>query len=212
MTLHEPGSRGAGAGSAELVTPDNAREMAHRGAEGGEADDPILPLTLYGPEVSYFTGKLEAVIRFMELPYRPVARSPVDMAGPTGVAQVPGLQLADGRWLTDSTPIIVWLDERYPDAGVVPRDPVVAFFSRLLEDYADEWLWRPAMHYRWDYAEGAQHVSRVLVDEAARHVPLPAFVKRSLIRSRQRTLFTKGDGVSPETWDHVEQTYLDSLA
>jgi hypothetical protein len=141
-------------------------------ADGVESD-PILPLTLYGPEVSYFTGKLEAVVRFLELPYERVAKGPTDMTQTTGVAQVPGLQLADGRWLTDSTPIIAWLDARYPDAGVIPRDPVVAFFSRLLEDYADEWLWRPAMHYRWDYPEGAQHLSRVLVDEAARHIPLP---------------------------------------
>jgi len=176
-------------------------------------DDAILPLTLYGPEVSYFTGKLEAVIRYMELPYQRIAKDPVgELARATGVAQVPGLQLADGRWLTDSTPIIAWLDERYPDPGVIPRDPVLAFFSRLLEDYADEWLWRPAMHYRWDYPEGAFHLSRVLVDEAARDVPLPGFVIRYLIRSRQRALFTKGDGVSSATWDHVEKIYLDSLA
>jgi glutathione S-transferase len=213
MTPHHQRSAGIEEGSSGFATPANAREVAHRGAAtaGGERD-PILPLTVYGPEVSYFTGKLEAVIRFMELPHRTVAKGPVHMAGPTGVAQVPGLQLADDRWLTDTTPIIAWLDERYPDACVIPRDPVVAFFSRLLEDYADEWLWRPAMHYRWDYPEGAHHLSRVLVDEAARDIPLPGFVKRYLIRSRQRTLFTKGDGVTPATWEHVEKIYLDSLA
>ncbi len=195
------------------ITPENARAMASRGSTTAHVEgDPILPLQVYGPEVSYFTGKLEAVLRFMELPYRAIARGPVQMEGPTGVAQVPGLELADGRWLTDTTPIIAWLDERYPDRLVIPRDPTAAFVSRLLEDYADEWLWRPAMHYRWDYPEGAHHVSRVLVDEAARHLPLPGFVKRHLIRSRQRTLFTRGDGVSPDTWDHVEKIYLDSLA
>ena len=213
MTSHHRGSAGIEEGSAGLTTPENARATADRVSTAtGLEGDPILPLTIYGPEVSYFTGKLEAVIRFMELPYRTVAKGPADMAGPTGVAQVPGLQLADDRWLTDTTPIIAWLDERYPDASVIPRDPVVAFFSRLLEDYADEWLWRPAMHYRWDYPEGAHHLSRVLVDEVARHIPLPAFVKRSLIRNRQRRLFTKGDGVTPDTWDHVEKIYLDSLA
>jgi glutathione S-transferase len=212
MTSHHPRSTGIEKGCAGLTTPENARARGNRGSTpSGLEGDPILPLTIYGPEVSYFTGKLEAVVRFMELPYRTVAKGPSEMAGPTGVAQVPGLQLADDRWLTDTTPIIAWLDERYPDAAVIPRDPVVAFFSRLLEDYADEWLWRPAMHYRWDYPEGAHHLSRVLIDEAARHIPLPAFVKRSLIRNRQRTLFTKGDGVTSETWDHVEKIYLDTL-
>ncbi|HEB89844.1 MAG TPA: glutathione S-transferase domain-containing protein, partial [Deltaproteobacteria bacterium] len=122
--------------------------------ERGETEkDPVLPLTLYGPEISYFTGKLEAVLRFMELPHRRLAKGPMgDLPRVTGVAQVPALQLADGRWLTDTTPIIGWLDARYPEHRVIPRGPVAAFFSRLLEDYADEWLWRPAMHYRWDYA------------------------------------------------------------
>jgi glutathione S-transferase len=175
-------------------------------------DDSVLPLTLYGPELSYFTGKLEAVLRYMELPYQRVVAGPMGhVSNTTGVAQVPAVQLADDRWLTDTTPIISWLDQRYPGAGVVPRDPVLAFFSRLLEDYADEWLWRPAMHYRWDYVESAQHQSRVLIDEAGGDLPLPGFLKRYLIRNRQRSFFTRGDGVSADTWDHVEKIYLDTL-
>jgi hypothetical protein len=157
MTSHHPTHAEIEEGSAGPTTPENARERGcRRSTVAGLEGDPVLPLSLCGPEVSYFTGKLEAVIRFMELPYRNVAMGPTQLAGSTGVAQVPGLQLADDRWLTDTTPIIAWLDERYPDASVIPRDPVVAFFSRLLEDYADEWLWRPAMHYRWDYPEGAR--------------------------------------------------------
>ncbi len=180
-------------------------------SQSGTSNDPILPLELYGPEVSYFTGKLEAVIRFLELPYERISIAPTQLASSTGTAQVPGLKFADGRWLTDSTPIIEWLDARYPAAQVIPRDPLAAFFSRLLEDYADEWLWRAAMHYRWEYAESAHHLSRVLADETASRVPLPEFVKRYIIRNRQRTLFTRGDGVTADTWDHVEKIYFDSL-
>ena len=193
-----------------MNSPDS--RQSERSDKPAQTDD-ILPLTLYGPEVSYFTGKLEAVLRYMELPYTRIAKAPVgEVAEATGIAQVPALQLADGRWLTDSTPIINWLHQRYPGAGIIPQDPLLAFFSRLLEDYADEWLWRPAMHYRWDYAEGAAHVSRVLVDEAAAHIPLPGWLKRHLVRSRQRALFTRGDGVSAQTWAHVEKIYTDTLA
>ena len=176
-------------------------------------DDVVLPLSLYGPELSYFTAKLEAVIRYMELPYERIPKGPMgELAVATGTAQVPGLQLADQRWLTDTTPIIAWLDQRYPNVSVIPRNPVTAFFSLLLEDYADEWLWRPAMHYRWDYAEGAELQGRVLIDEHDHDVPLPKFLKRYIIRNRQRHYFTRGDGVSPDTWDHVEKIYLDTLA
>ncbi len=173
--------------------------------------DAALPFELYGPEISYFTGKLEAVLRYKGLPYRRIPEAPAGLERATGVAQVPALRLADGRWLTDTTPIIAWLDDRFPDAPVIPADGVLAFFSRLLEDFADEWLWRPAMHYRWDYAQDAMHQSRVLADELAGHVKLPGAILRMHIRNRQRTLFTRGDGVTPETWDHVEQIYLDAL-
>ena len=180
----------------EHITPENARRIdgEARAAKAG-GDDPILPLTVHGPEISYFTGKLEAALRFMELPHHRVGASPPGLARATGVAQVPGLELADGRWMTDTTPILAWLDERYPDHEIIPRNPVAAFFSRLVEDYADEWLWRPAMHYRWDYAEGAAHQGRVLADEITSSVPFPHFMKRHMIRTRQRTLFTNGDGV-----------------
>jgi len=30
----------------------------------------------------------------------------------------------------------------------------------LVEDYADEWLWRPALHYRWSYATDKHALSR----------------------------------------------------
>jgi glutathione S-transferase len=134
------------------------------------------------------------------------------MTGPTGVAQVPGLQLADDRWLTDTTPIICWLDERYPDASVIPRDPVVAFFSRLLEDYADEWLWRPAMHFRWSYPESAKNVARSLISDEGALAPILQFVMRHFIITRQQKLFVREDGVTPATWNHIEKIYHDSLA
>ena len=56
-----------------MTTDGSAAKIAVADGKG----DPILPLTIYGPEVSYFTGKLEAVIRYMELPYRRVAKGPV---------------------------------------------------------------------------------------------------------------------------------------
>lgn len=199
-----------------MTTTDQSIQTMQEGAAAEQVPvgaDNILPLTLCGPEISYYTGKLEAVIRYMELPYQRLVKGPMDvMANLTGTAQVPGLQLADGRWMTDTTPIITWLDQRFPDVSVIPRDPVTAFFSRLLEDYADEWLWRPAMHYRWDYAEGAALQSRVLADAHAKDVPLPKFVLRYLLRNRQRKLFTRGDGVTPDTWDHVEKIFHDTLA
>jgi hypothetical protein len=94
---------------------------------------------------------------------------------------------------------------------VIPADPVQRFFSLLLEDYGDEWLWRPAMHYRWFYSTDALHLSRKIVDELMPDIPLPGLLKRFAIRTRQRTLFTRGDGVTAKTRAHVESVYRTTL-
>lgn len=173
----------------------------------------VLPMKVYGPEPSYFTGKLEAVLRYKEIPYTRISQAPDAMlAKQTGIGQVPAVELADGRWLTDSTPIIEWLDQEFAAHPVIPGDPLLAFLSALLEDYADEWLWRPAMHYRWDYEQDAYHLSRVLGDELELPFPLPGPFKRRLIRFRQKKLFSRTDGVTAATWDHVESIYLSSLS
>jgi glutathione S-transferase len=169
-------------------------------------------LEVYGSEVSYFTGKLEAYLRYKEIPYERIGSRPRKSGpGSGGVAQMPVVALADGRTLTDTTPIIAWIETQCPDPPVIPSDPLQAFFSRLLEDYADEWLWRPAMHYRWDYRSDALLLRRKLVDELMGDIPLPAPLKRVVVSTRQRRLFTAGDGVDRGTWDHVEAIYEGTL-
>jgi glutathione S-transferase len=173
------------------------------------------PLRVYGSEISYFTGKLEAYLRYKEIAYERIAMTPRTFSRTvpkrTGAAQMPAVELSDGRWMTDTTPMIAWLEEQHPDPRVIPTDPLQRFISLLLEDYADEWLWRPAMHYRWSYRADANLLSRRIVDELMGPVPLPAALKRLFIRSRQRRRFVRGDGVSRTTRAHVERTYLVTL-
>jgi glutathione S-transferase len=173
-------------------------------------------LRVYGSEISYFTGKLEGYLRYKEIPYERIAmtRHYWSRVVPrqTGVAQMPAIELPDGRWITDTTPIIDWLETQHSEPAVVPLDPVQGFVSRLLEDYADEWLWRPALHYRWSYRGDALLLSRKIVDEMFGDVPLPGALKRLVIRLRQRHRYVRGDGVTDRTRSHVERVYLTSLA
>ncbi len=174
----------------------------------------IYPLRVYGVSISYYTGKLEAYLRYKEIPYQNVTLSPrlqMKLRREVHTAQIPAVELADGRFLTDTTPMIAWFEEQRPEPPVIPRDPVQSFFSRLVEDYAEEWLWRPAMHYRWSYRADRLHLGRKIVDEVMVDIPLPGLLKRMIIRRRQLGGYVKGDGVSRETWDHVEQIYLKSL-
>lgn len=169
-------------------------------------------LTLYGLKVSYFTGKMEAYLRAKRIPFafQSITATQFMKSFPAqlGALQMPVIELADGRLMTDTTPMIDWLEGQYPDRPIVPEDPAMAFFARLIEDYADEYLWRPAMHYRWSYWESAELLRRQIVDELARDVPLPGFLKRWRTYRRQRDFFVRRDGVNAATWGHVEQAYL----
>jgi len=172
------------------------------------------PLRVYGSSISYFTGKLEGYLRYKEIPYQLVPMTPLVRAKVgrrTGTPQMPAVELADDRWMTDTTPMIDWFESQHPEPAVLPRDPLQAFASRLVEDYADEWLWRPALHYRWSYRADALLLSRRIVDEMMPRVPVPGALKRFGIRQRQLRRYVRGDGVTAATREAIEGIYLRSL-
>ena len=173
---------------------------------GNTIDHNIVELR--GSSISYFTGKMENYFRLKGIPYRLES-----MIFPEeeernkkvlGISQMPTVQLADGRWMTDSTKMIEWFEGEYPENSIVPNNPVQAFVCFLLEDWADEWWWRPAMHYRWYYGEGARFASGHLAREVMGGLHLPLFVKRAMLRRRQRNGYTRGDGIGPKAVAGVE--------
>lgn len=173
---------------------------------------PIEPITVYGSNISYFTGKLENYFKVRGIPYRLQGMQfPADrkrLEAHLGLMQMPALELGDGRWMTDTTMIIRWFEDQYPQQRLLPPDPLQAYVCYLLEDWADEWWWRPAMHYRWHYAEGAHLQSRHLADELMGSVPLPGGLKRLYLRYRQRQGYTSGDGITTDNVAGVEAMYL----
>jgi glutathione S-transferase len=157
---------------------------------------------------------MEAYLRYKEIDHEFIVLNPERMRllkAKTGAAQMPAIELSDGRFMTDTTPMMAWLEKEYPSTPVIPEEPLLRFVALLLEDYFEEWLWRPAMHYRWSYETDRLHLSRKIVDELMTDVPLPAFWKRAMIRRRQHVEYVKKDGVDSNTWDHVESIYLTTL-
>lgn len=178
--------------------------------------DSISPLpVVHGLDLSYFTGKFEAYLRFKRIAHRRAeisARSFERIGRMTGVRQMPAMEFPDGAWMTDTTPMMLALEDRYPDRSILPPDPAMRFLMRLLEDYADEWLWRPALHYRWSYEPDARLMSHRIAAEMLHDVPAPLFLKRWLIKRRQLRRYVWGDGTTPVTRAHVEAIYLRNLA
>ena len=172
-------------------------------------------LRVHGSKISYFTGKLEAYLRYKEISYDFHAVTIRDMNGRirerTGAAQIPAVELPDGRWATDTTPLIGWFESQKPEPAVIPADPLQSFVSRLVEDYADEWMWRPALYYRWVPKLDAELMSRRIIDEFGRGLPVPGPLLRLAIRLRQRRVNLFSDGVSRHTASHVEALYHRTL-
>lgn len=174
----------------------------------------LAGMRLHGLNLSYFTGKLQAYLRYVELPFAFAEMDSAAMrraARATGMAQMPALELADGRWMTDTTATIGWIEARRGGPAVIPEDPALAYLSRLVEDYADEWLWRPALHYRWSYAADTALMGRRIAAEMLRDVPGPLALRTALIIRRQQAKYVRGDGVTQATRGHVEDIYRRNL-
>ncbi|MFN8599633.1 MAG: glutathione S-transferase family protein [Candidatus Binatia bacterium] len=169
------------------------------------------PLVVYGTDCSYYTGKLETYLRAKGIAYRLEPFNERNMrraARHTGVVQIPQVECPDGSWLADTTPILAYFERTRPEPSFTPRDPATAFASLLIEDYADEWLWRPAMHYRWSFPTTAALMSAWLAEHVSER-RAPEWLKRLYWRRRQLGTFVVGDGVTPATRVAVEAAYLD---
>ncbi|MET0339867.1 MAG: glutathione S-transferase family protein [Polyangiales bacterium] len=112
---------------------------------------------LLGAEVSYYTGKVRAYLRYKHIPFEEVAATREvyrDVIVPrTGVRFIPVLIADDDVVVQDSTAIVDFLEQRVPEPALHPAGPVQQLASLLFEVYGDEWLLLPAMHYRWNVPE-----------------------------------------------------------
>lgn len=110
---------------------------------------------LYGAEISYFTGKVRAYLRWKAIPFEEIASDAAafrDVIVPrVGFPVIPVLISPDDECLQDSTDIIDALETRSAGPSVYPATPRQRLTALLLETYGDEWLVIPAMHYRWHH-------------------------------------------------------------
>jgi glutathione S-transferase len=176
----------------------------------------LEPYTLHIYDISYFSGKMQAYLAYKGIPHRTheiTWKELVERVAPqTGLVEVPVVECADGSFLRDSTAMIEWFEQRYRAGPVLPPEPAAAFFCRLLEDYADEGLWRPALYYRWAFDKDAELYSRRFTEDFLSYPLTPAAVLRKTVRDRQQRVYLRGEGVTSENRADIERHYTDELA
>jgi glutathione S-transferase len=172
--------------------------------------------TAYVSDVSYYSGKFEAYLRYAQIPHRRVEINTRVMRETilpaTGFMKVPCMQCPDGRWLKDSTPMIAWLDAQHGAPSIYPADPAQRFLALLVEDYADEWLWRPAMYYRWNFGDSHGLLRRRLGRDLSAGTWHSAALLGWFMRWRQYLVYVRGDGVRRDNEHAVQALYARTLA
>lgn len=168
---------------------------------------------------SYFCGKLLAYLRYKEISHNPIYKSRAEVGDElmknTGLRQMPVVRTQKGEWLQDTTPMIDWFEARHTEMPVTTGDPVTDFFLRLMEDYADEWMWRPAILSRWESRLDRNYYQTMFVREFvggfwAKARPL-TWIAGKLVQKHQFDKFLFGDGMDRKNRDYVWSIYTDTL-
>ena len=111
---------------------------------------------LYGSEMSYFSGKARAYLRWKGIDFEERNSDEKfynEVCIPRiGYRMIPLVITPYNQTIQDTTLIMDYF-EQLEDAGpsLIASGPVQQLVARLIELYADEWLLIPAMHYRWEY-------------------------------------------------------------
>ena len=166
---------------------------------------------LFGYELSPYSVKVRSYLRYKQIPHEWIVRSMAQLPEFQKYAKLPLVPLVvtpEGESLQDSTPIIETLEKSFTENSVVPDDPVLAFISFLIEEYADEWCNKAMFHYRWrrevDQLSAASRLAREQLGDSADDASLEGAA--TMIRERMvgRVWFV---GSSDDTAPFIEAQY-----
>lgn len=168
---------------------------------------------LIGAEESPYSVKVRAALRYKSLPHQWLTRMQAAelFQKHARLPLIPLLITPEGRGIQDSTPILEALEAAHPDPSLQPQDPVCAFVSYLLEEFADEWGNKWMFHYRWarevDQRACARRLAAVMqpdADDAALSRAAAAIRERMV----DRVWFV---GSSAQTAMQIEESFRDSV-
>jgi glutathione S-transferase len=111
------------------------------------------PVRLIGHDFSLYSGKARAYLRHKQIPFVEgvTAADRQLVQERVGRRVIPVVVTAEGDCVQDTTQIIDYFENLYPERSVYPEGSWQKLVAMLFEVYGDEWLVLPAMHYRWHF-------------------------------------------------------------
>lgn len=174
---------------------------------------------LYAWELSYFSGKVRAYLRYKGIPFD---EEPIDFFGfsvvakrRAGASAIPIVVTPEGEWIQDSSVILDRLEARFPARAIVPRTPVQRFVAYLLELWGDEFWIPTAMHTRWNHPENYPLFEREVGDHLLPHFPrfarnrAAAYAANRMRAHREAVGFVPSQAEKLERWTHAMLDRLD---
>lgn len=177
-------------------------------------DTGMTGYTLFGSEMSYFTGKARAYLRWKGIEFDEVPPSPdimkTEIIANIGWPVIPVLKTPDGTYVQDTADIITYFERRYPTTHAMPTTPLQALATYLLQLFADEWMTLPAMHYRWNHNEDWIY-GEFGKSAAPNGTPEEQYAAGKAVGQRFKG-FVPMLGITPETAPGIEKAYEQFLA
>ena len=116
---------------------------------------------LVGNQMSMFTRKLEAQLRFQGIPwywhFKTREGGPLIEAR-TGTHFIPALMTPEKWMIHDTIALGPMLNDRFYGAPVIPASPLQRACCFILEDVFNHWLGRICVHTRWCYPDNVAWV------------------------------------------------------
>ncbi|MBW2267335.1 MAG: glutathione S-transferase family protein [Deltaproteobacteria bacterium] len=169
---------------------------------------------IYGAEVSPYSVKVRSYFRYKQIPHEWLERDESRMEEFQRYAKLPLIPLVvtpDDTGMQDSTPIIEALEAEFPEPTIHSPDPVIAFLSALIEEFADEWGVKWMFHYRW-----AREIDQVSASTRIAKSMMPGLDDEKLAGVadgiRQRMLGRVGFvGSSEQTAPQIEDSFQEGI-
>tara|TARA_R110002049_G_scaffold56036_1_gene154850 strand:+ start:3532 stop:4584 length:1053 start_codon:yes stop_codon:yes gene_type:complete len=116
---------------------------------------------LVGIELSMFSRKLEAQLRFQNIPWYwhfKTQERTADIEARTGTHFIPALITPEKWMIHDTIALGPLLNDRFHGTPVIPSSPTQRACCFILEDVFNHWLGRVCVHTRWCYADNVAWV------------------------------------------------------
>ena len=116
---------------------------------------------LVGSELSMFSRKLEAQLRFQNIPWYwhfKTEENNAEIEARVGTHFIPALITPEKWMIHDTIALGPLLNDRFHQSPVIPRTPLQRACCFILEDVFNHWLGRVCVHTRWCYPENVAWV------------------------------------------------------